>query len=151
MSPLNELSKCFNKGLLRRVEASQIKSRQSIRESDKWVEESVKNLESGAYNSAQLSIYLVIFHAARAVLFRDGVREKSHYCISIYLEKYYRKGFLEENWILLFDRMRSKRHMQQYSFQTEPSEEEIKSGIKSANSFNKRIKKLLKDTESQKY
>lgn len=132
------------------MEASQIKSRQFIRESDKWVEESVKNLESGAYNSAQLSIYLVIFHAARAVLFRDGVREKSHYCIIIYLETYYRKGFLEENWILLFDR-RSKRHMQQYSFQTEPSEEEIKSGIKSANSFNKRIKKLLKDTESQKY
>lgn len=76
---MTELSKCFRKGLLRKVEASEVKSRQSIEEADKWVKESIKNLESRAYNSAQLSVYLIFFHAARAVLFRDGVREKSHY------------------------------------------------------------------------
>lgn len=28
--------------------------------------------------------YMVFFHSARAGLFRDGIREKSHYCIEIY-------------------------------------------------------------------
>lgn len=145
---MNELTKCFNRGLLRKVEASQIKSKQSIKEAEKWVQESIKNLESNAYNSAQLSIYLVFFHAARAILFRDGIREKSHYCIGIYLELYVREGLLEENWYLLFDRMRRSRHSQQYSFQAEPSQEEIKSGIKSAESFSRRMERLLEESDS---
>lgn len=145
---MNELNKCFRKGLLRRVEASEIKSRQSIKEADKWIRESIRNLDSGAYNSAQLSIYLIFFHAARALLFRDGIREKSHYCIGIYLESYVKESLLEENWYLLFDRMRTTRHAHQYSFQTQPSEEEIKSGIKSAKNFSDRMKRLLEETES---
>jgi len=111
------------------------------------LKESYKNIKSGAYSSAQLSTYLVFFHAARAVLYRDGVREKSHYCIVIYLEAYLTKRLLEERWIILFDRMRSNRHAGQYSFQVEPTEEEIKSGIKSAELFLKRIEDLLSETK----
>ena len=147
---MNKLNECFRRSLLRKVKPSKIKSRQSLQQADKWVKESHKNLSSGAYSSAQLSIYLIIFHAARAVLFRDGVREKSHYCIGIYLESYHKEGFLEEDWILLFDRMRSERHSRQYSFQAEPIPDEIKSGIKSAEDFSQRIKKLLEETEPLK-
>jgi uncharacterized protein (UPF0332 family) len=148
---MNELSKCFRKGLLRKVEPSKTKSIQSIQESEKWIKESIKNLDSGAYNSAQLSIYLIFFHAARAVLFRDGVREKSHYCIVIYLESYTTNNLLEESWVVLFDQMRRARHSQQYNFQPEPIEDEIISNLKSAEKFNKRIKKLLEETESQSF
>ena len=66
--------------------------------------------------SAISSAYLAVFHSARAVLFRDGVREKSHYCIGLYLQKYVEEGTLEEEWPMLFDRIRSVRHADQYSF-----------------------------------
>jgi uncharacterized protein (UPF0332 family) len=66
--------------------------------------------------------YLAVFHSARAVLFRDGVREKSHYCIGLYLQSYVENDELEEDWPMLFDRMRSIRHTDQYSFQAKPSE-----------------------------
>jgi uncharacterized protein (UPF0332 family) len=144
---LNELRKCFRNGLLRKVEPSQTKYLKSLKESDKWIEESTKNLESKAYSSAQLSIYLAYFHAARSVLFRDGVREKSHYCIGIYLESYVKEGLLEEDCYLLFDRMKTNRHSMQYSFETQPTKEEIVSGIRTANHFNKRMRRLLKETE----
>ncbi|MDD4446734.1 MAG: HEPN domain-containing protein [Methanothrix sp.] len=51
--------------------------------------------------SAISSAYLAVFHSARAVLFRDGVREKSHYCIGLYLQRYVEDGTLEEDWPML--------------------------------------------------
>ena len=144
---MNELNKCFSNGLLRKVEPSRTKYLKSLDEAGKWIDESTKNLESEAYRSAQLSIYLSYFHAARSVLFRDGVREKSHYCIGIYLESYVKKGLLDEDCFLLFDRMRTSRHSMQYSFEPQPSKEEIISGINTAKHFIENIRRLLKETE----
>lgn len=143
---MNELDNCFRKGLLRKVDPSKRKSERSIEEAEKWLKETNINLESGAFDSAQLSVYLVFFHSARAVLFRDGIREKSHYCLGIYLDlAYNKKGLLEKNWIHLFNRMRSTRHQHQYSFHVKPSREELAENIKSAREFRDRILKLLKD------
>ena len=134
---------CFRKGLLRRVEPSLTKSKDSITEAREWLSEAMKNKASEAYKSAISSLYLAIFHSARAVLFRDGVREKSHYCVGVYLEKYVDEGVLEEDWVLIFDRIRSIRHTDQYSFQTHPSKEEVDSGIDIAGKFVDRMEKLL--------
>jgi len=79
------------------------------------------------------------------VLFRDGVREKSHYCVGIYLEKYVQQGVLEEEWVMIFDRMRSARHTDQYSFQVHPSSEEVESAFKTAKRFIKRMERLIKE------
>ncbi len=146
MNHLNELENCFNRRLLRPVEPSKEKSELSIKQAREWLNEAEKNLENDAYRSAQISTYLALFHSARAILFRDGVREKSHYCIGIYLEKYVNSGDLEEEYIMLFDRMRSARNTDQYSFQTAPSLEEVESGIKSANMFINRMNQLLDET-----
>ena len=150
MRQLNDLENCLNRGQLRKVESSVTKSQRSIQEAYKWLEESHKNIDSGAYSSAQLSIYLIFFHAARAVLFRDGIREKSHYCIGIYLNAYSQKGLLEEKWIILLDRMRSTRHAGQYSFQSEPTKDEVLSELKSAQRFVKRMEELLEKTSPLK-
>jgi len=122
------------------------KSRESITEAREWLSEAQKNVDAEAYKSAISSLYLAIFHSARAVLFRDGVREKSHYCIGVYLGKYVEQGVLEEDWVLIFDRMRSVRHTDQYSFQVHPSKEEVDSGIDIAGKFVDRMEKLLNET-----
>lgn len=143
---MNQLKNCFNRKLLRRVEPSDEKSKLSIKQAEEWLVESNKNLENDAYKSAQISTYLALFHSARAILFRDGIREKSHYCIGIYLEKYIESGNLEEEYVMLFDRIRSARNTDQYSFQLAPSAEEVKSGIKSAKKFINRMNQLLDET-----
>jgi uncharacterized protein (UPF0332 family) len=108
--------------------------------------EAMKNVGAEAYKSAISSFYLAIFHSARAVLFRDGVREKSHYCAGVYLEKYVEQDVFEGDWVLIFDRMRSVRHTDQYSFRTPPSSEEVDSGIDIAGKFVDRMEKLLNET-----
>ena len=128
------------------MDPSLSKSRKSITEAREWLSEARKNLAAEAYKSAISSLYLAIFHSARAVLFRDGVREKSHYCLGVYLGKYVEQGFLEEEWVLIFDRMRSVRHTDQYSFQMHPSKEEVESGIDIAGKFVDRMEKLVNKT-----
>ncbi len=148
MSHLKNIDDCFERGLLRKVEPSRIKSEQSLHQAREWLSEAEKNLEAEAYRSALSSAYLAVFHSSRAILFRDGVREKSHYCIGLYLQKYVEEGALEEDWPMLFDRIRSVRHADQYSFQVGPTDEEARSGLDLAERFINRMERLLKDTKA---
>ncbi len=75
------------------------------------------------------------------------MREKSHYCVGIYLQIYVDSDELEEEWPMLFDRMRSVRHADQYSFQAKPTEEEVVSALHLAESFINRMELLLSETE----
>ena len=149
MRDLKSIDDCFERGLLRRVEPSRTKSEQSLLSARDWLSEAEKNLEAGAFRSAVSSAYLAVFHSARAVLFRDGVREKSHYCIGLYLQKYVEEGSLEDDWPMLFDRIRSVRHADQYSFMAKPTEEEVHEGIDLAERFIERMEKLLGETRGR--
>jgi uncharacterized protein (UPF0332 family) len=106
--------------MLRKVEPSRTKSEQSLLQARDWLSEAEKNLEAEALRSAISSAYLAVFHSARALLFRDGVREKSHYCIGLYLQKYVVEGTLEE---------------------------EVQEGIDLAERFIERMEKLLRETK----
>ncbi|HNQ55072.1 MAG: HEPN domain protein [Euryarchaeota archaeon ADurb.Bin190] len=143
---MKNIDNCFELGLLRRTEPSRRKSDQSLLSAREWLSEAEKNLEAEALRSALSSAYLAVFHSARAVLFRDGVREKSHYCIGLYLQRYVEEGSLEENWPMLFDRIRSMRHADQYSFMARPTGEEVQAGIDLAERFIERMERLLQET-----
>jgi uncharacterized protein (UPF0332 family) len=144
---LKNIDDCFERGLLRKVESSRSKSEQSLLQAGEWLSEAEKNLEAEALRSAISSAYLAVFHSARAVLFRDGVREKSHYCIGLYLQRYVEDGTLEEDWPMLFDRIRSVRHADQYSFMALPTVEEVQAGIDLAERFMERMTKLLSEAK----
>jgi len=140
---LTRLDECYERGLLRKVPASNDKAMQSLSQAREWVTEAGYNIEAGALRSALMAAYMGYFHAARAVLFRDGVREKSHYCIGVYLESYREKGLLEDAWVLQFDRMRGLRQSDQYSLDARPTLAEVRQSVKDAGFFIERIERLL--------
>jgi hypothetical protein len=80
---LTRLDECYERGLLRKVAASKDKAIQSLAQALEWVNEGGYDGDAGSLRSALIAAYRGYFHAARAVLFRDGVREKSHYCIGV--------------------------------------------------------------------
>jgi len=143
---LNRVQTCFEEGSLRHVAPSKGKAFNSLAFAGEWLNEAAINLASGSYRSALSSAYLAMFHAARAILFRDGIREKSHYCVGAYLETYVEQGKLEGQWVAVFDRIRSARHTDQYSFESIPSKEELEAGLKTAQEFVSRMQKLLEET-----
>ena len=140
---LNKLDDCFQRGHLRKVQPSDEKAISSMKEARIWVEESKKAISSGANRSAFISIYLIYFHSARAILFKDGIREKSHYGIGVYLEHLVDKRMLEPKWPTLFHVVRQQRHSTQYSFNIEPSEDDIRYQLGESLTFLKRMGHLV--------
>ena len=116
-----------------------------MKRAEKWLNDAERSLEHGLYDSCLISSYLAMFHAARAVLFRDGWREKSHFCIARYLEeKYARTGKLEREWIDVLDRLRETRHADQYDISYFATREDAESALRIAFEFMERMEKLLK-------
>jgi len=143
---LSNYEECFRKGLLQKVQPSKEKGKSSIEKAEQWLEEAEKNYNSFAFDSCLASSYMATFHSARAILFRDGIREKSHFCIARYLEKYVENDILEEEWVLLLDRMRDIRHMNQYTLQYQATKDEALSSLNSSNEFVNKMKELFKQT-----
>ncbi len=135
---------CRAKGLLRKIPPSKEKAFRSIEKSEKWLKEAEKTLKSEAFNSSVIASYMVMFHSARAILFFDGFREKSHACIARYLEeKYVKTGKLRKKWVELLDHHREIRHNDQYDLSFFSTKEEAQQAVKSSSEFLGKMKELL--------
>jgi uncharacterized protein (UPF0332 family) len=141
----------MGKGLLKKIPASENNAERSISKAENWLRESKKTLQSEAYDSSVMSSYLVMFHSARAVLFFDGYREKSHACVARYLEdKYVSSKKLEKKWVELLDHHREIRHENQYDLSFFSSDEEAQNAFKSAEMFLQRMKNLMHTLKKSK-
>jgi len=141
---LSEYEKCIQKGLLRKILPSAEKAVKSIKKAEEWLAEALDNYENENFPSCTISAYLAMFHAARALLLKDGFREKSHFCIARYLEeKYAKTGKLEMTWIDILDRSRELRHDDQYDLDFSASQEDANEILENAKRFLERMKKLI--------
>lgn len=83
-------------------------------------------------------------HSARAILFLNGFREKSHYCAARYLkEKYVKKKLLVMKWIEFLDHYRDMRHDDQYNMSFFATKKEAEKALKNAQGFAEEMRKLL--------
>jgi uncharacterized protein (UPF0332 family) len=138
----------MGEGLLRKIPPSKDKAAQSLKKAKEWLKEAENSLKGDAFNSSILASYMVMFHAARTLLFLDGFREKSHACVARYLEeKYVKTGKLDKRWIELLDHSREIRHNDQYDLSFFSTKEEAEKALKSAEDFLVAIKCLFKSIE----
>jgi len=100
-------------------------------------------LGSKAFNSSVSAAYLTMCHSARAILFLEGFREKSHVCVARYLAQYVQGGKLEQEWVDLLDHHREIRHEDQYDLGFFATEEDAKKALESAVKFMRRMKQLF--------
>lgn len=136
---------CMVKGLLRKIPASKDKAAQSLKKAHEWLKEAENSLKGKAFGSAILASYNAMFHSARAILFFDGFREKSHACVARYLEeKYVKTGKLDKKWVELLDHCRQVRHNDQYDLSFFVTKEEAGKALKSACDFVTSMEGLFK-------
>ena len=86
-----------------------------------------------------------MFHSARAILFIEGYREKSHACIARYLEKFVDEEKLEKEWVEILDFYRDIRHSDQYGLDFFVTREETENALKSAKNFVDRMRLLFSE------
>ncbi len=107
------LASCFDRGYLRKITPEPEKVRSSLKQSMHCLSRAKGVMKLAYYDIAFAQAYNSMLQTARAILFRDGIKERSHECVAVYLkERYSNSGF--SDYIDVFDNYRASRHFIQY-------------------------------------
>jgi len=141
-----EYNECLKKGFLRRIIPSLKKAKSGIEKANKFLNQAKRALDIQAYDACLLTCYQAVFLSAKAILFKDGFREKSHACVARYLEEnYVRMGHLERKWVELFDRFRDMRHDDEYNVFFIATKENCEEIIAFAEAFIKAMENIIEN------
>jgi len=135
------LEECFQAGYLRKGKIEIEKINGAIGIGKNFLEKASKVFQIGQFDVALLMAYTSMFHSARALLFKDGITERSHFCMLLYLKEKFKEQMEISNYLSIVDSYRSIRHKIQYSGEG-CSEADASEAIKSADGFLKEVKKL---------
>ena len=134
------LEECFAKRLLVRVTKDAENASRSLQISRDYLADAARNNEIGCYKVVLILCYTSMFHAARALLFRDGVKERSHLCIPVYVRAQYPDL---ERLANLLDSYRELRHGVFYRMGISVDEGEAAEALRSARGFLSRIETIV--------
>ena len=134
------LEDCLREGFLKKHRFSPEVIEKELVNAEKHLADARKCIDSEMYGLATVSIYTSMFHAARAILFRDGFKERNHVCVIAYLRKNY--PALQEH-VKVLDSYRRARHSALYGIDAEEDPEEAVHGIELAEEFILEVKKIL--------
>lgn len=111
-----DIKECVEKNLLKKDYPSSELAKRSLEIAKSKLEKAKKLLNLGILDMAEVNAYSSMFHSARALLFKDGYREKSHYAVYVYLkEKYSNK--IEQKFLNELNVLRLNRHEIFYGFE----------------------------------
>ena len=142
-----KLRECFERRLLRKESPDLDRSKRSIEIAETKLIEAEKALKYEIFDATIILAYTSMFHAARSILFRDGIVEKSHVCLSEYLKNMYvNTGKLSEASVNALDNLRIDRHETIYGLETKSTRKEAEFSVAKAKEFLETLKTL---TESK--
>lgn len=129
---------------MRRERPDLEKSKRSIEVAGAKLNEAERAFNHGLLDATVVLAYTTMFHAARAILFKDGIIEKSHVCLIEYLrEKYVNTGRLSGSLINTLDSIRIDRNETLYGLETESSEKDARYCLNKAKEFLLTVKNML--------
>lgn len=141
---MTELEACFEKGLLKKIAPNKSLAFQDLKQAEFFLDEAFDLIKIKKKEMTAIALYNAVFHAARALLYRDGIKEKSHYCLQKYLEeKYEKQKLLAPEEVSLFDVLRGIRQEVQYNVSRVKFEEDLGELYDRTEQFIEKIKKIL--------
>ena len=141
---MDETEKCFLEGNLKKMQPSVDLAKKSIKQARIFLQDALDLSELEKERMSIIALYNAFFHASRALLFRDGIKERSHYCIARYLEKFYfDKKILPKEFLLNLDFLREIRHETQYSLEAVHLSRSIEDIAAICEDFIDSVEKLL--------
>lgn len=138
-----DIKECFEKGLLKRDIKDIRRSAKSIEAAKRKIEIAKKTFDVDILEESIINAYASMFHASRAILFRDGVKEKSHYAVYVYLREMYKEK-IEARFLNEFNSLRMERHELIYGLEKSKLDKtETQNIILIAEEFVKMVEKLI--------
>jgi len=136
-------SDCFKKRLLRNITPDKLKMKKALEMAELKKERAEDLFSNEFYEESIVSSYTSMFQAARALLFRDGVIEKSHACVVAYLKEHYSQTLGQDriNWL---DTYRLERHESMYGLEKSIVEKnEAEHALEKSEKFLGSINKII--------
>lgn len=134
------LDECFKQGLMKKVTPDIENAKKSLSESGKNITDAEANLKIRCYNVVVMLSYTAMFHAARGLLFKDGIKERSHACVPVYIRARYPQL---EKFANILDSYRILRHRTLYGLEVLIDRAEAEGALKAAKEFLEGIKKTI--------
>jgi len=136
------LEDCFKERLLRRIEPDLEKTRRSLEIAKKKLRMGKEALDKGLLDASLIYAYTSMFHSARALLYKDGIQEKSHTCLILYLKEKYANS-MPYYLIQSLDYFRKERHEALYGLDFEVKEKDVALALKDAEEFITVVEKIV--------
>ena len=138
------LEDCFRERLLRRIEPDLKKAERSVEVAKDKLRKGKEALDKGLLDASLVYAYTSMFHSARALLYRDGIQEKSHACIVLYLREKY-ANTIPYYLIQSLDYFRKERHEALYGLDFDTSERDASLALKDAEEFIQIVEGLIRE------
>ena len=136
-----DINECIEKRFLEKIKPAIDLVEKELREAEYDIEKAENAFEDEDYKWCIVKAYYTIFHAARALLFKIGLREKRHFAIRVVLEDLNKHGKLEMKYVNDFNAAVSSREDADYHYTY--SKEIADHNLEIANEFLDRIKILI--------
>jgi uncharacterized protein (UPF0332 family) len=138
---VSNLSDCLKSGMIRSYSASKDEIIKELGQSDNDLARAKETINVGDYKWSTIQAYYSMFHAAKAVLYSAGYREKSHKCILFFLESLVDDGRLEPHFAREFKSAMFLR--EEADYEATYSEQRARDTVENASAFMVRMKNLL--------
>lgn len=136
-----DIEECLKMGFLTKIEPDKKLIEKEIKEAEYDLGRAEAAVEENDWKWCIVQSYYSMFHAARAVLFSLGYRERRHFAIQIVLEDLVKQGKLENIYIEYFSTAMDYREGADYHYLY--SEEIARDMLENAQKFFDKMKKLL--------
>ena len=137
-----DVESCLREGFLERVKVEADLVKKELGEAGYDLGSAERALKEGDFKWSIVKSYYSMFHAARAVLFSHGLKERRHFAIRVVLEDLSTKGKLESKYISDFSAALAAREDADYRYTY--SQETAQYLLRAARGFLARMKKLVR-------
>ncbi len=137
-----EIDDLIREGYLSRVPVDRELVLKELKEAENDLKGSMAALRLKDFKWAIIKGYYSMFHAARALLFSLGLKERRHFAVGMVLEELSKKGKIQSRYVNDFRAAMSSREDADYRYTYQPDTAIYIADI--AEEFLKRIKTLLR-------
>jgi uncharacterized protein (UPF0332 family) len=140
------IEECYKKRMLRTISPDIQKAKRSIEIAEQKLQTAKDACEKELYGPTLIYGYTSMFHASRALLYKDGVQEKSHLCLVLYIKDHYAKE-LPPYLITSLDSFRKERHESLYGLDFVETKKDAELSIHDAEHLLDCVKKIVQKSD----
>ena len=137
------IEECYKNRMLRKILKDPKKAKRSLEIAENKLKTAKEAFEKELYGPTIIYGYTSMFHSSRALLYKDGIQEKSHICLVLYIKENY-SNKIPPYLINSLNSFRKERHETLYGLEFIETRKDAELSIHDADQLLTTVKKILK-------